>query len=256
MNSFVDTSVFCGYWPFRNLAARTPQALKEHLRSYGVKQAWVAAAEAILLPDPMEANESLLTAVAGDPFFLPVVIVDVTLATWHRDTERCLQEWGGRAVKITPNYHQYTLADSRVTELADLVRDFSVPLCVQVRMMDERTHHPLMRVSGVPAAEMAELAVRHPKARFLACGAYQGELKTLREAGNIWVELSHVESGQELARAISVIGWERLVFGSHSPFLYFAAVAGKLDVDQADVIPEHVAAIRAENAGRLMGATR
>lgn len=252
MSDIIDTSVFCGYWPFRSLPYRTPEALKTHLLSHGVRQAWVASAEAILYPDPMQGNEPLFEAIAGDSFFTPVAIIDVTLATWRADVQICLEQWDCRALKLAPNYHQYELGDARVAELISLAGEAGLPVCVQMRMMDERSHHPLMKVPGVPIADIVALARHHPEARFLVCGAYQAELKMLGKTANIWAEISFVEAGQALASAVAALGAERLVFGSHSPFFYFEAVAAKLDVDPVDVLPDQVKAIREENTFMLL----
>lgn len=255
-SALIDTSVFCGAWPFRWLRQRSAAELKAHLHPHGVEQAWVASAEAILYPDPMQGNEPLLMAVQGDPFFVPVAVLDPTLATWRRDAEACLK-LGARAFKLVPNYHSYSLADPRADGVASLARQAGAVVCVQMRMMDERAHHPLMKVPGVPAADVAGLAGRHPEVRFLACAAYQAELKALR-APNLWVEISFIESGRALPAAAAALGWEQLVFGSHSPFFYFAAIAAKLDVDPADLPPaatkDPVAAVRARNAAVLLGA--
>jgi len=253
MKSLVDTSVFCGYWPFRCLSHRTPGALRAFLLRHDVGQAWVAAMEAILYPDPMQANEPLFAAIAGDGFFLPVAIIDVTLATWQRDATACLERWGCRAFKLVPNYHGYDLAHPRVGDLCDLAAQARAPVCIQLRMMDERGHHPLMKVPPVSPEQVVALADLHREVRFLACGAYRDNLSVLSKAPNVWVEISLVESGRPLKTAVDAMGAERLVFGSHSPFLYFEAVTAKLDADPADVRPDVVRAIRGDNASALLG---
>ena len=251
MSGIVDTSVFCGYWPFRCLDHRTPE-LKAHLTAHGVREAWVAATEAVLYPDPMQANVPLFEAVSDDAFFVLVAIVDVTLGTWRADLESCLHEWGCGAVKLLPNYHRYGLDDERVAELVAVAADADVPVCVQMRMMDERAHHPLMMVPGVRPADVAALALRHPDARFLACGAYRTQVAALAEAPNVWAETSMIESQLSLRTALDAMGPERVVFGSHSPFQYLAAMVAKLDVPAEDVPPEHVDAVREQNATRLL----
>jgi predicted TIM-barrel fold metal-dependent hydrolase len=256
MTRLIDTSVFSGSWPFRAPRERTPAALKAHLQPLGVTQAWVASAEAILFPDPMQANEPLAEAVAGDGFFLPVATIDPTLATARRDARTCLERLGFGALKLAPNYHQYVLADARVAELVALASERDVPLCVQLRMMDERSHHPLMKVPGVPVEEVVALAQRHPEARFLVCGSYGQQLRPLRDAANVWAEISFVESGQALAGALEALGPDRLVFASHSPLFYFEAEAAKLDVAAEDVPATVLQAVRSTNAQTLLGRTR
>jgi predicted TIM-barrel fold metal-dependent hydrolase len=101
--------------------------------------------------------------------------------------------------------------------------------------------------------EVVELAQNHPEARFLVCGAYGHQLGLLRDAANVWAEISFVESGQALAGALEALGPDRLVFGSHSPLFYFEAEAAKLDVAAEDVPPAVLQAVRSTNAQALLG---
>jgi uncharacterized protein len=181
-----------------------------------------------------------------------VPILNLTLNTWRRDLEDCVKRFGVHAVKLTPNNHQLELADRRADELCDFAAEKKLNVCVQMRMMDERTHHPLMKVPAVPAAELAALAARHPCTQFVACGIYNGELVKIRDASNVTVEISMVESGQSLINALPNTGPERLVFGSHSPLLYFESALAKLNVDPQFVPGAQIAAIASGNARRLL----
>ena len=252
MSALIDTSVFCGYWPFRALTTRTPKALKALLEPLGVTQAWVASSEAILYPDPMQGNAPLFEAIQGDPFFIPVAIIDVTLATWERDARACVERWGCGALKTVPNYQSCDLGYPRLADLLSLAQALNVPVCIQVRMMDERAHHPLMKVPGVSCEEIAGLAARVPDARVLVCGAYHRELAALRNSPSVWAEISMVESERPLRGAIDALGEERVVFGSHAPFLYPTAALAKVSVDPVDVSAEVVEAVRYRNAEGLL----
>lgn len=88
------------------------------------------------------------------------------------------------------------------------------------------------------------------------CGAHGGDLKPLSDAPNVWAEISLVESAQTLRSAVEALVAERVVFGSHSPFMYFEAVAAKLDVASVDVPPEVVDAVRSGNAEALLAGSR
>lgn len=250
--SITDVSVFAGRWPFRAHLQRTPEQLKAYLSERGVAQAWVASASAILYPDPMVGNETLFATMGDDAFFVKVAIVDVTLATWERDVAHCFDRWGCGAVKLLPNYHGYDLEDARVRHLVDLCAERKAVVCIQVRMMDERAHHPLMKVSAVPVEQIVRLARSSPKARFLVCGAYLPELRPLQAVDNVWADISFVESGHALRSAVQALGTSRLVFGSHVPLHSFAAAKAKLDVPPGDVEPENLSRIRTENARTLL----
>jgi predicted TIM-barrel fold metal-dependent hydrolase len=244
----IDTNVFCGHWPFRALRWRTPGELKDYLLGHGVTQAWVTATEAILYPDPMEGNEPLFEAIKGDAFFVPFAVLDITLASWREDARRCVDQWGVQAFKLFPNYHQYELFDHTVDEFVQFSVKEELRISFQIRMMDERAHHPLMAVRSVPSGVVVKIGNRYPEAKILICGGYTGDLRQAGRAKNIWADISLADDAQALRAAVEGLGSEKVVFGSHSPFLYFDAVAAKLDVDSQDVPAQAVQAIRAANA--------
>jgi hypothetical protein len=248
----IDTSVFCGHWPFRKLALQAPAELKAHLSKFNVQQAWISAFETVLHADPMDSNEALAASVAQDPFFAPVPVINVTLATWKRDLQTCLENWKCRIIKLIPNYHQYELTDPRVAELLSITESAGVPVCVQLRMQDERGHHLLVKVPAVNVANLTALTARHPRNRFLACGAYLKEPQTFRESKNIWAEISFAESGQSINGAIKSMDPRRIVFGSHSPLYYFEAQVKKLDVDEAEATQDQLKKIAQTNAVELL----
>ncbi|MCZ7648796.1 MAG: amidohydrolase family protein [Planctomycetota bacterium] len=254
MNDLIDVSVWSGHWPFRAVKRREPKELKAFLQGKGVRQAWISSAEAVLYPDPMQGNEPLLEAVGGDEFFLPVPILDVSLPLWRKDAEECVRRFKVKAFKLTPNYHQTPLNDRKVDEFCAFAAEKKLAVCIQLRMMEERTHHPLMKIPPVQLGDLAKLASQHPTVKFLACAAFCRDLPKLREASNVFVEHSLVESPFTLKVALDAVGPERLVFGSHSPFIYYEANLAKLNADPVDVKPEALRAIRHGNAARILGA--
>ncbi|MBI3830476.1 MAG: amidohydrolase family protein [Planctomycetes bacterium] len=256
MSGLVDTSVFFGAWPFRRLDHSAPAELKAHLSACRVAEAWVAPFEGIFYQDPMTANEALFEKIRGDRFFVQTGVLDLSLPAWRRDAEACLNNLGCGAFKLFPNYHRYALNLPSAAELAELAAKAGVPVCVQLRMQDERGHHPLVKVPGVEVKDLIELAQRCPRTRFLACAGYLRDLKEMRETKNIWAEPSFVESENTLKSAVHAFGSERLVFASHSPLYYFEAAAAKLDVAAEDVSAEVVAAVGSGNVRSLRGMAR
>lgn len=251
MSGLVDTSVFCGAWPFRRLDHAEPAELKARLSASVVTEAWVAPFEGVFYQDPMTANEALAEKIHGDRFFVQAAVIDVSLPAWRKDAETCLSNLGCGVFKLFPNYHRYVLNLPSTAELAELAAKAGVPVCVQLRMQDERGHHPLVKVPGVSAQDLIELAKRCPRTRFLACAGYLADLKALRGVGNIWAEPSFVESENSLKSAVNAFGPERLVFASQSPLYYFDAEAAKLDADENDVSQQVLEAVRSRNAVQL-----
>lgn len=252
MNDLTDVSAWCGHWPFRALRPRDPGALKAYLQSHGVRRAWVSALESVLYPDPMDGNFPLVDAVAGDSFFAAIPIVDPSLALWRQDVEECLKRGAAKAMRLTPNYHEYALTDACADACCRWASERGLLVYVQLRMMDERTHHPLMKVPGVSVADLIALAARHPQVQFVAGAVYARDLARLRESPNLSVDLSLVESPLGLRQAVEALGPEKLLFGSQTPLIYYDANLQKMNPMPCDVPPRHLEGIRHGNADRLL----
>jgi predicted TIM-barrel fold metal-dependent hydrolase len=119
-------------------------------------------------------------------------------------------------------------------------------------MMDERAHHPLMKIPPVPVGETATPARRCPDVRFLACGAYRRDLKELSRGPNLWAEISLLEDARTLREAVRIMGPRRVVFGSRSPFLNLRSTLAKLEPAPEDVTADTVEAVRTANALALL----
>jgi predicted TIM-barrel fold metal-dependent hydrolase len=234
-----DASAFVGNWAFSLAPTITATDLIARLRAVGITGAAFAPIEAVLAPEPMAANRRLLAELAAGPeSFVRVTlpILNPSLPGWEADFATCL-EMGGpmvRGIKVTPNYHDYTLDSPSITALARRCAMQQIALCIQVRMGDERSHHPLMKVPAVPPAAVAEFAGRHDSLPILVCGAYMSELAAYREYPNVSAELSFVESGWLLRDALGFLGGDRLLLGTHAPLHMAAAGMAKLSSDELD----------------------
>ena len=202
----------------------------------GIARAIVGPVEGILYRDPGMAREGLMAKLeaAGRPESLaPAAVVNPAFPGWEGD----LADWaeaGAVAVKMYPNYHGYDAGGVEVRRLAGAAAERGLPVIVCVRVEDERNHHPLMLVPPVPAAAVAKLAKAVPGAKVvLACGN-QSEIETfLGEAAGeaqVWAELSYLKSPTNAVEAmVAKVGAERLVFGSHAPFIDPGVTRAKID---------------------------
>ena len=230
-----DASGFVGVWPFGVYKHVTAKDLAVRLERAGFSEAAVSPLAAVFQPDPMPANRSLLSALRAPTAIplLPVPVVNPAIGTWHTQITELDELLSGRipAVKILPSYHLYDLEEHRLQELSSVLTARSIPICVQVRMADERTHHPLMMVPPVPSEVVNAYAGRFPHLRVLICGAYLRELNVYRGRPNVAVELSFVESGHLLRDTLTVLSADQVAIGTHSPLHTAAAGAAKLYSD-------------------------
>jgi len=228
-----DASAWAGHWPFTSSASTGLTDLVAGLRETGFSGAAVSPVAAVLGPEPMTANLTLIEEVRNLPgdFAVRVVpILDPSLPGWERDLDMLVSGHGASigAIKIVPNYHGYAVNGAESVALARAVTNAGLGLCVQIRMLDERAHHPLMKVPGVPLDGVVRLSDAIPDAWILACGIFQSELAAISGSSRISAELSSIESSDTVANAAAVIGINRLLLATHAPVYDPASALAKV----------------------------
>jgi len=137
-----DASAFAGSWPFDFVGAHSLDQVVEDLASVGFTGAAISPLDAVFDPEPAPANAILRRAAEKSEFDVrPVPVINPTLPNWREHLAACPT---APAVKVLPNYHGFELSDERVDGLARTLIDGRQTLCVQLRMLDERSHHHLV----------------------------------------------------------------------------------------------------------------
>lgn len=232
---FTDTNVSFGPWPWMDFSKITPEFLLVHLENEGIQRAWVSANESILFPDPDIPDEQLFSAFTAHSSVVPVKTINPILGNWRESLDLALNEWGARLVKIYPNYHQYSLNDWPMAELAAVLVERQIPLLIQMRVEDERNQYPLMKVPGVPAHEVATLAAIHPTLTIVVLSAYLSEVVSMTaEHNNVHADIAFADSRDTMRHLLESIPAEQLLFGSHTPFFYTRSAMMKLAVGDLD----------------------
>lgn len=248
---FTDTNVSFGTWPWMDFSLTTPASLVAQLESEGIQQAWISASESILFPDPDIPDERLFSAFAAHPSVIPVKTLNPILGNWRESLELAMSAWGARLVKVYPNYHQYSLIDGPMTELAATLAARRIPLLIQMRVEDERNQYPLMKVPGVPAHEVATLAAIHPTLTIVVLSAYLSEIAAMTAGHrNVYADISFADSRDTMRHLLESTPADQLLFGSHAPFFYTRSAMMKLAAADLDggVLKKIVSA----NAGRIL----
>jgi uncharacterized protein len=221
----IDVNTSFGRWPFQTFGVNSAPALAKHLNSAGITRALVSAIDGILYPDPSVCDDELFKLVKSTPMLIPVPIINPCRANWRS----ALETNGLKAVKIIPNYHNYPLTDPAVGQLMEVLAGRRIPLMIQMRVDDERNQYPLMKIPGVEWQTVVQLANTFRKIPIVCLCAYLGEAVALvQKAGNVSVDIAFIETFQTLPALLRKIPAERILFGSHTPFLYAASAGMKL----------------------------
>ncbi|MDH7571289.1 MAG: amidohydrolase family protein [Armatimonadota bacterium] len=255
----IDVNCYIGHWAFRPFPWYTAADLLRAMDAHGIDQAFVSSASAILYRDSQAGNEELYAAVrAHTDRLIPFAVINPTYSDWRHDLAVCHEEFGARGVRLYPKYHRYTLTDSNGDALIRAATERGMVISIPGRVEDYRQRSWLLDVADVSAAEMAEVAKRHPRARFLPVNGIGFTNTAFGAAGALEcdyaIEISRLSAfvSEEIQTLISRVGPERLAFGSGMPFTVPEVPLLKLEV--LDVSEEVKEAIRWKNAARLIGA--
>jgi len=250
--SLVDVNAWFGHWPFIKFRLNTPAKLSRHLRDEGISLAVVSSAESVFSRDLDICNRLMIKKLQPYDNLIPLVIIDPSLPGWCDRLDECRGRGMPRAVKILPSYHCYELSDSRVDAFMEELRNRKMGVVIQMRIEDERSQYPLLKVPGVDGMQVMELAGRFPEVPVLCLCPYMAEAVALVQGGsNIYTDISFAERLNTVATLLEQIPVERVVFGSHCPFLY--ARAAIMKIRTADISKRDLAKIMSANACRCLG---
>ncbi len=251
----VDVNVSLSRWPFRRLRGDETPELVALLRERGVEQAWVASFDGLLHKDIAGVNERVAAECRrrGEGRLLPFGTVNPKLPDWEEDLRRCAAVHRMAGLRLFPNYHQYTLDDPDFARLLKGAAERGLLVQIALKMEDERTQHPLVRVPPVDASGLADLAAGIPGLRLMLLngpGPLTQAAATKLAAAGVSFDIAMLEGMAGVARLIGQIGLERVLFGSHAPF--FTWESARLKVVESGLDAAQERAVLSGNARRLL----
>ena len=159
-------------------------------------------------------------------------------------------------IRLHPSYHGYALDDPRLKEL--LARAAARKLVVQLalKLEDVRTQHRMGRVDTADAKPLVAVMKAIPDLRLVLLNALADLrpplLGELSAAGNVWFEISALEGVGGLETLRKQVRPDRILFGSHAPFLTWDAA--RLKVQEAGLEEAEARSLFETNARGLIDA--
>lgn len=258
--NIIDTNVYLGNWPGRDMGQGPTPELVGFLRGKGVRQAWVGSFDALLHKDIGRVNATLAEECAkhGRDFLLPFGAVNPLLPDWEEDLRRCHEEYRMPGIRLHPNYQGYSLDHPAFLRLLAMAAERKLLVQIVVWMEDERIQHPLLRVPMVDLTRLAPAVAQAPGSRVVVLNGFisvrlgQRALNGLAKFDQVVFDLAMQEQLIGLKVLIDAVGLHRVVFGSYSPMFYFEAAALKLR--ESDLTAAQAEAVLSGNARRLLPA--
>lgn len=254
-----DVHAYLGHFAFRQLRHNTAEGLLRLMDRSGIRRAVVSSASAIAYRNAQAGNEELAGEVEGRRARLvPFAVLNPAYAGWEDDLKVCHEQFRMAGVRLYPRWHGYALGDPRCRALVDAAAERRMTISIPVRVEDRRQQSWLVDIPDVPLDEIAGLARACPRARFMvhsASGVAGSALggKSGAALPNVAVDIARlsVEFGNELGQLLSVLGEDRLLFGTGMPFHYTGPAAVKVEMLRVpDAVKEK---IRVRNAVGWLG---
>jgi predicted TIM-barrel fold metal-dependent hydrolase len=252
----VDVNVNLSRWPFRRLRGDETPVLVSMLRERAVDQAWVGSFDGLLHKDIGGVNERLASECRrfGTGFLVPFGTVNPKLPDWEEDLRRCAEVHGMPGIRLHPNYHGYTLDDLDLAKLLRGAAQRRLVVQLALKMEDDRTQHPLLRVPPVDASSLLGLLSEIEGLRLAILngpGPLPRDVVSRLANAGVFFDIAMLEGVTGVARMIEQIPTERILFGSHFPF--FTWEAARLKVTESGLDETKERAILSGNAQRLLG---
>lgn len=238
----VDSNVSLFQWPFRRLPLDETKKLVEKMRALGIDSAMAGSFEGIFQRDLSAVNSRLAEECSRFPELQPVGSVNPVAQDWKRDFSECVEKHQMPGVRLHPGYHGYSLEEPAFADLLRMAADAGVVVQIAVAMEDVRTQNEMARVPDLDLSKMPEV------------GECRVQLLNWRPRGEVppgvCVDTARIDGTNGIARLLKTVPAERIMFGTHAPFLIpEAALIRAVHENQLDETSKRK--FLAENTNRL-----
>jgi uncharacterized protein len=255
----IDVNAYLGSFAFRALPHRTASELLRLMDRKRIDRAVVSSAASITYRNSQSGNEELALAIEGHgDRFIGCAVLNPAYAGWRDDLRICHEQFGMKAVRLYPRWHNYKLSDAECLELVHAATERHMVVSIPIRVEDRRQQSWLVDIPDVLHEEIAALVKAVPGGRFMihnGSGFVNSSLgrrdTTLPRNYVIDLTLLAVELANEVGQLLANLGQDRVVFGTGMPFHYPDPALVKLELLD---VPESVKVkIRHETAAALFG---
>jgi len=250
----VDTNVSLFQWPFRRLPLDNVNDLCAKLKQLGITEAWAGSFESLLHRDIRAVNERLVKACQIRTELIPIGAINPTLPDWQQDLKLCLGRYAMPGVRLLPGYHGYALSDEIFGQLLATATELGGFVQVAVAMEDIRTQSHSVQAPNVDPQPLKHWMQKIPQARvqILNCRPSNSDRQTFASIPRLTLDTSRVDGTDGVATLVNALGVDRLLYGSHAPFLIPEAAC--IRMVETGIPTADVQLIMQKNAGKFRNA--
>lgn len=253
----IDVNAYLGHFAFRQLRHNTASGLLALMDRKRIQRAVVSSAAAITYRNSQAGNQEVAAEIKSHrDRLMGAAVLNPAYAGWKDDLKICHEEFGMRALRLYPRWHNYRLTDPVCLEMAHEAAARGLAISIPIRVEDRRQQSWLVDIPNVDYNEIAALIRAVPRAHFILMSG-NGFLSSVLGrknnglGANYSVEICLINAllGNELGQLLENLGEDRLLFGTGMPFHYPDPAIVKLEV--LDASPAVKEKIRHGNAARI-----
>lgn len=254
MKSTFDATVFFGDYPFRGFANTSLEALSKRCQHHQIDGAAVSSFDQIFWENNLDATRRDAALLEKHPSFRHFVVVNPAYPNQLAEMEKVLSRFPVAGLRLLPNYHQYHLWDSCVTDLFALAHSHGLPVQIHREIQDQRLQW-LLVVPPVASGELEWLLANPPSVKVLLSGLTHADLQQLQskilQAPHVWADLSRVRGPVfGIEKLTALIEARRLVYGTLWPIQNISSTL--LQIQEAQINEDDKTRILGDNYHRFL----
>jgi predicted TIM-barrel fold metal-dependent hydrolase len=166
-------------------------------------------------------NRRLAETCEKNPELVPFGSVNPTLPGWKNDLRACADEFGMRGIRLHPNYHGYSLDESRFGDLLAHAAEADLLVQIVATMEDTRTQNANAAVPDVDLSLLPAVVERLPESRIqiLNWRPRGAVLDAMGDLPGVVFDTARIDGTDGIEQLQQVVSADRVLFGSHAPFL-------------------------------------
>ncbi len=219
----IDINTFYGHWPFRNVPCQSMEEISASAAKNQIDAMIISSTNAIFYQDHFEGDEELAAVLPENAY--QALTIDPSQPYFEDDLRLGMERFRVKAVRIHPEYHNYSLMDPCVTRLFDVLYEYGLPLLLTNVMEDPRALHMLPQ-KALKADEFASMIQRNKKIPVVLTNASFGDWRDykalVQEYGTIHYDTSGIKAGlldviENIVHNVGIPATQ-ILYGSHFPF--------------------------------------
>ena len=220
----IDYNCYIGNWPFHKLRKNKFSDILRMHRENDIDYGYISKIESVFYNDSYESEYELYSKIKGSGY-KQVMTLNPTLDTCINTLKRGIKSLKIKGVRLAPCFHSYSINDDLVKEIIPYLKEYDLPLFINIRFEDERLSY-LLHPNPVPMDDVKKFINDNKDIEIILCTISFHEVLKIKEdilgSNNVYFDTSGFKDKLFAMPEIRKEGLsKRARFGSMAPIFCF-----------------------------------